>query len=113
MGDERQDEREEERESGPQGALNGGSDTPPKRKGDGEESMRGVGLNTSSVYSDELCSKERSEVEMLSHLGKDKHTEISIYTQKNNQIMLFKIKLLWKIFFVQRKHMENVWCVVS
>lgn len=66
MGDERQDEREEERESGPQGALNGGSDAPTKRKG--EESMRGVGLNTSSVYSDELCSKERSELEMLSHL---------------------------------------------
>ncbi len=76
VGDERQDEREEERESGQQGELNGCSDTPPKRKGDGDESMRGVGLNTSSVYSDELCSKERSELEMLLHLGKDKHTEI-------------------------------------
>lgn len=68
IGDERQDDIEEERESGPQGALNGGSDTPAKRKGEGEESMRGVGLKTSSVYSDELCSKERSELEMLSHL---------------------------------------------
>lgn len=82
MGDERQDEREEDSESGPQGALNGGSGTPATRKGEGEESMRGVGLNTSSVYSDELCSKDRSELEMLSHLGKDKHTEISMYPWK-------------------------------
>lgn len=68
MGDERQDDREEETESWPQGALKGGSDTPVSRKGEGEVSIRGVGLNTSSVYSDELCSNERSEFEMLSHL---------------------------------------------
>lgn len=69
-GEDRQDEREEEteKERGAQGALKGGSDTPPKRNEEGEESMRGAGLNTSSVYSDELCSKERSELETLSLL---------------------------------------------
>lgn len=38
-------------------------------KGEGVESRQGVGLNTSSVtFSNELCSKERSELDMLSHL---------------------------------------------
>lgn len=46
-------------------------------KGEGAESKHAEGLNTSSVtFSNELCSNERSEFDMLSHLEDNKQENI-------------------------------------
>lgn len=76
-------------------------------KGEGAESKGTTGLKTSSVtFSNELCSNERSEFDMLSHL-RCKQTIKRIHSIKRSVCYKKKWKHLKDLFDKHKPHFEK------